>query len=406
MILVPFASEDSDFSEDNFPFGIAELPHGPAAVSRIGDWVLDIGALQENRLISGPKSLECDDLTQIGRHRLVAIRAQLQKLLSTTISHPQGAYNLPSSCVHPADSLVMHKPAKIFSYTDFYGGIYHAANVGRMFRPDMPPLLPNYRHIPVGYFGKANSIVVGGTPVKRPSGQIIASTGAEPTFSLTRELDFELELGVILGKGSDIGDTIPMEQAESHFLGYVLINDWSARDIQRWEYQPLGPFLAKSFATGISPWLILPEALQPFLVAGEEQDPMPLPYLRRARLGHHDIELRIELKTAKMMEAEVISRPNAKYLYWTLDQQLTHQASNGSPTEPGDLLASGTISGPEPATYGSLLELTWRGQNPLLLSSGESRTFLENGDEVTFFGRAGRSGHYVGFGPLRNKIIS
>ncbi len=404
MSLVPFPDPDSDFSLANIPFGIGEFPAGPGLATRIGDIVLSCDELQKVNALGGPSCRGITDLTAMGRSGLAEIRSLILHFL-------EGAktvlgYEIAGASAYPSEQIKMLKPVHIPAYTDYYSGIHHASNVGKMFRPDMPHLLPNYRHVPVGYFGRASSIVVSGTPIRRPHGQTVDSGSVTPSFGATKELDFELELGVILGQSSLQGVPIPLHQAKDHILGYVLVNDWSARDIQRWEYQPLGPFLAKSFATGMSPWVVLPEALSPYMIEGEVQEPVPLSHLRQTVPSHLDIELTVQLQTARMKTADTICRSHAKHLYWTFDQQLTHQTSNGAPTEAGELLASGTISGPTPGSYGSLLEITWRGKNPLALSSGETRTFLEDGDEVTLTGRAGTPGHFVGFGRLSHKIFS
>lgn len=292
----------------------------------------------------------------------------------------------------------------IAAFVDFYSGINHATNVGKMFRPDQPPLLANYRHLPVGYNGRASSVVVSGTPIKRPSGQ--QKIGDEIVFGPTKELDFELEMGFFTSKGNEMGRPIPIEKCEEHILGLVLVNDWSARDMQRWEYQPLGPFLAKSFATSISPWIVTLDALEPFRIEGREQDPPPLPHLRNPGLAHYDIQLEVSLQTQKMTKPQVISRTNTKELYWSFVQQLAHQTSNGTPTQPGDLYASGTISGTEPDSYGSMLELCWKGTKPLLLEeTGETRTWLEDGDTVIMTAWCQGVGYRVGFGECRGTVL-
>jgi fumarylacetoacetase len=299
----------------------------------------------------------------------------------------------------------MQVPVDIPAFVDFYSGIHHASNVGRMFRPDMPPLLPNYRHLPVAYNGRASSVVASGVPIRRPRGQTKAPDAPMPSFGPTEELDFELELGFFIADGNELGEPIPIEQAERHMLGLVLVNDWSARDVQRWEYMPLGPFLAKSFATSISPWIVSLDALAPFRIAGEPQEPEVLPHLRQDAPGHFDIRLEVSVQTAAMHRPQLVSRSNARFLYWTFAQQLAHLTSNGANTEPGDLCATGTISGPDEGSYGSLLELTWRGQHKLTMEeTGEERTFLEDGDTVIFTAFAQGDGYRVGFGELRGTV--
>jgi fumarylacetoacetase len=280
----------------------------------------------------------------------------------------------------------MLMPAIIGDYTDFYASIHHARNVGSMFRPDNP-LLPNYKHVPIAYHGRSSSIVVSGTAIRRPEGQL---GGGQ--FGPSKELDYELEVGALLGPGNAMGESIPIGEAEQHIAGVCLLNDWSARDIQRWEYQPLGPFLAKNFATTISPWLVTFEALDPFRVLSTEHDIPVLPYLKADYPGSFDITLEVWLRSAAMAEPALISRGYLKDLYWTLAQMVAHHASNGCPLRAGDLIASGTVSGPEKENRGCLLERTWRGTEPLQLPSGEKRTFLEDGDEVILKGYCARKG--------------
>jgi fumarylacetoacetase len=315
----------------------------------------------------------------------------------------------------PRAGMKMRLPATVGDYSDFYASIYHATNVGRMLRPDNP-LLPNYRWIPVGYHGRASSLVVSGTEVRRPSGQAAPQGDGPPSFGPSGSLDYELEVGVFLGPGNELGTPIPLAQAEGHLFGLCLVNDWSARDIQKWEYQPLGPFLSKSFATSLSPWVVTTEALAPFRVPAftrADEDPGPLDHLRhdedRAH-GGFDLRLEVTLSTAAMRREEkppfVVSRSNLKDLYWTLAQMVAHHSSNGCNIRPGDLIASGTVSGPEKENRGCLLERTWRGTEPLELPSGEERRFLEDGDEVVLRGHCERDGFArIGFGECRGVIV-
>jgi fumarylacetoacetase len=308
------------------------------------------------------------------------------------------------------DQVAMAVPARIGDYTDFYASIHHATNVGRLFRPDNP-LLPNYKYVPIGYHGRASSIVVSGAEVHRPSGQSKDATAAAPVFAPSRALDYELEVGFFIGPGNALGQPIPIGQAEDHIFGICLLNDWSARDIQSWEYQPLGPFLAKSFATTISPWIVTMEALAPFRAPAFQRadgDPDPLPYLNSPEDRSHggiDLTLEVYMKS-KQMDAPIrLSRGNLKDLYWTLPQLLAHHASNGCNLRPGDLLASGTVSGPLPDARGCLLELTQRGADPISLPSGEIRKFLEDGDEVILRGFCERPGFpRIGLGDCRGTI--
>jgi fumarylacetoacetase len=307
-------------------------------------------------------------------------------------------------------------PAAVGDYTDFYASLFHATNVGRMLRPDNP-LLPNYKWVPIGYHGRASSLVVSGTPVARPRGQTEPVAGGTPAFGPTRALDYELEVGAFLGPGNPLGRPVPLAEAESRIFGLCLVNDWSARDVQRWEYQPLGPFLAKSFATSVSPWVVTLEALAPFRVPAftrPEGDPSPLPYLatdENRTQGGIDLRLEVLLSSKAMREhgrAPVsVSRSNLKDLYWTLAQMVAHHASNGCNLRPGDLIASGTVSGGEKEARGCLLERTWRGAEPLALPSGEERRFLEDGDEVIFRGRCEREGFAgIGFGECRGVVVA
>ena len=300
----------------------------------------------------------------------------------------------------------MHLPADIGDYTDFYSSRDHASNVGSMFRRRENPLLPNWLHLPVAYHGRASSVVPGGTDIQRPHGQLLPEGASEPVFMASREMDFELEMGFFVGPGNGLGAPIPVSQADDHIFGMVLVNDWSARDIQRWEYRPLGPFLAKNLATSISPWIVTMEALEPFRCPGPAQEPVPLPYLQSEGDRAYDIHLEVSLQSRNMTGPAIISRSNFRRLYWTMDQQLAHHTITGCNMRPGDLLASGTISGPTPDSYGSMLELAWRGTRPVRLPSGEERTFLEDGDRVTLSGWCQGKGYRVGFGEVSGRILT
>ena len=279
-------------------------------------------------------------------------------------------------------------------------------NVGSMFRGPQNALMPNWLHLPIAYHGRASSIVVSGTDIRRPSGQTMADDAAAPTFGPTKSLDFELELGFLVGAGNKLGEPIPIAKADQHLAGVTLVNDWSARDVQRWEYQPLGPFLAKNFATSMSPWVVSLDALEPFRVPGPMQDPPPLPNLRSEGNGNFDIHLEVRLQTAQMDRPQRISVTNAKYLYWNTRQQLAHHTSNGCNLRPGDLLATGTISGPTADSCGSLLELAWKGTRPIELPTGEKRSFLQDGDRLTLTGWCQGDGYRVGLGEVVGKIVS
>ena len=398
---------DSHFPIQNLPFGMADLgDDNHALVTRIGDFALDIFALVDEGLIAEELVDEFEGLAEMGKAASTELRKSLFDLLREGNPKLRDNAKLKRDVLLPANQLQMLLPTEVTAFVDFYSGINHASNVGRMFRPDMPPLLPNYRHLPVAYNGRASSVIPSEVPILRPKGQTKAADSESPTYGPTRELDFELELGFFLAEGNDFGQTLSVDDAESHMLGVVLVNDWSARDVQRWEYQPLGPFLAKSFATSVSPWLVTMDALEPFRTRGPVQDPAPLPHLRGSRPAHFDIALEVTLQTAKMSAPQVITRTNATELYWSFAQQLAHQRSNGTPTEPGDLYASGTISGVEEGTFGSLLELTWRGSKSLRMDeTGEERTFLEDGDTIQFSGYCQGNGFRVGFGTLANTVM-
>ena len=394
----------TDFPIQNLPFGIfrrkggKEAPRGGVA---IGDQILDLAAVG---LATGPN---LNRLAAAGRPAWRSLRAVLSKALSDIKQKKRF-----SSFLVPRKKAQLFLPVRIGDYSDFYAGIYHAQNAGRLFRPDNP-LQPNYRWVPIGYHGRASSVVVSGTQVVRPRGQTMASDATAPTFGPSRRLDFELELGFVIGPGNALGRPVPIAKAAEHLFGVTLFNDWSARDIQAWEYQPLGPFLAKSFASTMSPWIVTLDALEPFrceaFKRGADQ-PAPLPYLldeKDQRAGGFDIGMEIHLRTKKMRRPHCLSRSNFRYAYWTPAQLVAHQASNGCDLRPGDLLGSGTISGPTPDALGALLEMTQGGRNPIALPGGETRTFLEDGDEVILRGRCEREGCVaIGFGEAAGRVRS
>jgi fumarylacetoacetase len=312
-------------------------------------------------------------------------RLELRRAISAFLQTRQPGAD---AMLTPASEARLLLPCEIGDYTDFYTSIHHATNVGSMFRPSNP-LMPNFKWLPVAYHGRASSIVVSGTPIRRPSGQIADAPGGPPIFAATRKLDYELELGAFLGPGNRMGEPIPAGEAMDHIAGVCLLNDWSARDMQTWEYQPLGPFLAKSFATTVSPWAVTVEALEPFrrpAPARPDSDPAPLPHLQTGGDGAFAIHLEVWLRSSRMREPALVSRSDFASIYWTLPQMVAHHTSNGCPVRPGDLIGSGTVSGPEKQNRGCLLEITWRGEEPLSLPGGETRTFLEDGDEVTLRG--------------------
>jgi fumarylacetoacetase len=352
-------------------------------------------------------------LMSLGRRATSALRSRLIELLRSDAA-PEVRAKV-ECLLRPAAEVAMHLPAVIGDYTDFYASIYHAVNVGKLFRPDNP-LLPNYKHVPIGYHGRASSIVVSGAEVRRPSGQTKAPDAEYPVLGPARSLDYELEVGFFIGEGNRLGETVPLPEAENHIFGLCLVNDWSARDIQAWEYQPLGPFLAKNFATTISPWIVTMDALESFRVPAFKRgdgDPRPLPYLSfetNQERGGFDLTLEVWLSLQRMRESKQspvrLSQGNARELYWTLAQMLTHHTSNGCNLQSGDLLATGTVSGPAKESVGCLLEMTRRGAEPIQLPSGELRKFLEDGDEVIFRGYCEREGYpRIGFGECRGIIL-
>lgn len=398
---------ESHFPIQNLPFGVASLGEGvQTLVTRIGEFAVDILGLIDGGVLLEYGLDEAEGYGEIGRLNFGDLRKGLYDLFREGNPKLRDNSRLKKETMFPAEELQMLLPMEIPSFVDFYSGINHASNVGKMFRPDMPPLLPNYRHLPVGYNGRASSVLPSEVPIMRPNGQSKAADAESPTFGPTKELDFELEMGFFLIEDSDFGEMIPIDRCEENMAGLVLVNDWSARDVQRWEYQPLGPFLAKSFATSISPWIVTLDALEPFRVHGPAQEPVPLPHLRGSRPGHFDIVLEVSLQTAKMTRPQVISQTNARELYWSFAQQLAHQTSNGTPVEAGDLYASGTISGTEEGTFGSMLELAWRGSKPVSMAeTGEERCFIEDGDTVIFTGHCQGNGFKVGFGTLENVVV-
>lgn len=404
-IEVPVASH---FPIQNLPYGIFSKQDGKKRVGvAIGEYVLDLSALQEEGILEG-SYFQSDSLNAFiatGRSEWRKVRAVLQELLDENSTQLRDNQKLRDSVIVPQKNVSMHLPVSIGDYTDFYSSKEHATNVGTMFRDPKNALLPNWVHIPVAYHGRASSVVVSGTSVRRPCGQTKADEAELPSFGPCRLMDFELEMGCIVGKENSLGEPVPVEQAHEHVFGMVLVNDWSARDIQKWEYVPLGPFLAKNLATSISPWVVTLEALEECRVAGPKQDPEPLPYLKQNGEWAFDIELEVKLKTERMGEYSSIAKSNFKYMYWSICQQLAHHTSNGCNLRVGDLLASGTISGPTPETYGSLLELTWRGTKPIQLSSGEERKFLQDGDSLLLTGSSVRDGYTIGFGEVEGTIL-
>jgi fumarylacetoacetase len=404
-------TDSAGYGIDNLPFGIISDPHDddkrPAVAFE--NSVIDLDCLVHRGALDAESLLGAQTLNAFlaeGLETWRAVRARLQHLLSAAATADERTALAEATL--PRDIVTTHLPIAVGDYVDFYSSIEHATNVGRIMRPGAE-LLPNYRHIPIGYHGRSGTVVVSGTPVHRPHGQRKPPDAATPLFGPSTMLDVELEMGWIAGAGSTHGTPVPADAVREHVFGYVLLNDWSARDIQAWEYQPLGPFLGKSFATSISPWIVTLDALEPFRVQERAREPEPLPYLHATEPWAYDIELEMLLQTASMRAQNEaphpITRTNFRGMYWTVAQQLAHATSNGASIRPGDLFGTGTISGPTPGTEGSLLELTHRGTNPITLPSGEKRTFLEDGDTVTIRAYAKNATKQIAIGEVTGTII-
>jgi fumarylacetoacetase len=422
---VASANGHADFPIQNLPLGIfsplgsTERRGGIA----IGEMILDLAAAAEAKLFAGAardaaeatSSGSLNAIFALGKTPRQALRARASELLDAKGPESKRIEEISSRLLYPAAECVLHLPARVGDYTDFYVGIHHATNVGKVFRPDNP-LLPNYKHVPIGYHGRSSSIIPSLTPVRHPSGQLKEQQLADPTFGPSRRLDYELELGIWIGPGNALGEPIPISEAGQHVAGFCLLNDWSARDIQSWEYQPLGPFLSKNFGTTISCWVITPEAFAPFRTAQEprpEGDPRPLPYLwddRDQREGALDLDLEVLLVTPGLQEKGLpphrVALSSTRYMYWTVAQLVAHHTSNGCSLQPGDLFGSGTISTPDATGFGSLLETTRGGQHPIRLQSGEQRRFLQDGDEIILRAHTPRVREFVqiGFGECRGRI--
>ena len=417
---VEHANGHSDFPLQNLPLGIFSRPgEAQRCGVAIGEAILDLEAVLASGLFEGQARAAVEATRggtlnaffALGREPRVALRERLLALLGEHSEHQDAL----KAALYPASDCQMHLPARVGDYTDFYVGIQHATNVGKLFRPDNP-LLPNYKYVPIGYHGRASTLRPSGTDVRRPKGQTLPAGQSEPSFGPCARLDYELELGIWIGQGNDLGDSIPVAEASEHVAGLCLLNDWSARDIQAWEYQPLGPFLSKSFLTTVSPWVVTTEALAPFRCAQParpEGDPQPLPYLfdpRDQANGAFDIELEVLLLTERMREqglpAHRLTLSNTRSMYWTVAQLVTHHSVNGCQLQPGDLFGTGTLSGAEPGSHGSLLEITEGGKHPVELASGETRKFLEDGDEIILRARCTREGlASIGFGECRGTVL-
>lgn len=406
---------DSHFPIQNLPYGVFRpRAGGPARIgAAIGDLILDLRVLEEAGYFNGPElggqrvfqHPTLNAFMALGRPAWREARQTIRHLLQADTPTLRDNAPLRDAAFIPQAAVEMRLPAAIGDYTDFYSSREHATNVGTMFRGPENALPPNWLHLPIGYHGRASSLIVSGADVRRPYGQTKSADAPAPSFGPSRSLDFELELGFLVGPGNALGQPIPIDRADDHIFGLLLVNDWSARDIQQWEYQPLGPFLAKNFGTSLSPWVVTLEALEPFRAAGPLQDPTPLPYLRGGSRASYDIKLEVWLQGETMPAPHRLSATNFKYLYWSMAQQLAHHTVNGCKLQPGDLLASGTISGPAPDSRGSLLELAWRGAQPLQFPNGETRSWLLDGDRLTLTGWCEGDGYRVGFGEVTAKVL-
>ncbi len=404
--------QGSDFPIQNLPFGIYKTnTQKPRVVSAIGDFIIDIAELNHNGLLKhlsiNQDVLEnesLNDLMSLGKNFSRELRNALSDLFNTENATIRDNESLKNKILHKISEVELLLPIKIGDYTDFYSSIEHATNVGTMFRDPANALLPNWKHIPIGYHGRASSIGVSGTDFFRPKGQTKAPDAALPSFGPTKQLDFELEMAFVIGKPTKNGDSVTTVEAEDYIFGLMLFNDWSARDIQAWEYVPLGPFLAKNFASTLSPWVITLDALEPFKVAGPEQDPKVLPYLEYQGEKNYDVKLEVYIAPDKK-EPVRICESNFKYMYWNMNQQLAHHTVNGCNINIGDLMASGTISGKDPHSYGSMLELTWRGTKPIEMPDGSQRKFIDDNDTVIMKGYCEKDGVRIGFGDVKAKAL-
>ncbi|WP_166299906.1 fumarylacetoacetase [Bradyrhizobium sp. 2S1] len=403
----------SDFPIQNLPYGVFSSKDGlaPRVGVAIGDFVLDLWELeQDSRLDVGPLGVfsqpSLNAFMALGPKVWSATRARISELLRS--DHPELRDNreLRARALVPMADVRLYMPFAVSGYTDFYSSKEHATNVGVMFRGKDNALQPNWLHMPIGYNGRASTVVVSGTKVRRPRGQLKPPTAEVPSFGACKRLDFELEMGVVVGQASPMGEMLTEKQAEEMIFGFVILNDWSARDIQQWEYVPLGPFQAKAFATSISPWVVTREALEPFRMQGPAQQPEPLAYLKQTQPNNYDMQLDVALRAGATNEARTICSTNFKYMYWSSVQQLVHHASSGCAMNVGDLLGSGTISGPEKHQRGSLLEISWNGTEPVELASGVTRSFLENGDSLVMRGWCQGDGYRVGFGEVEGTIVA
>lgn len=404
--------ENSDFPIQNLPFGVFKIGNGtPRAGVAIGNQILDLSVVEDAGLFSdlnlpaGTFSKEIlNDFMSLGKATWTATRNRISELLESGNQEIQGNGGLRLKAIVTRSDATMVMPMRVGDYTDFYASKEHATNVGTMFRDPNNALLPNWLHIPVGYHGRASSVVISGTPLHRPKGQTKADDSEVPSFGPCRLLDFELEMGFVIGTGNKLGHPIKVENAEDHIFGMVVFNDWSARDIQKWEYVPLGPFLGKNFGSSISPWIVTMDALEPFRVADTPKEKDILPYLQTSGDHNFDIKLQAAIKTEKGDE-KVVSNSNYKYMYWSMAQMIAHHTVNGCDLNSGDLLATGTISGPTPDSYGSMLEISWKGTKPIQMPDGTERRFIADGDTVIMRGHCEQNDIRIGFGEVTGKLL-
>lgn len=404
--------KDSDFSIFNLPFGIFQTKRiSPRAGIAIGDKVLDLAVLHEEGFFSDMTQMPhgifqkdtLNDFIALGKATTKRVREKVQELLKEENGALRDHQSRGKAIVSRSEAQML-LPVKIGDYTDFYSSLEHATNVGKMFRDPENALLPNWKHLPVGYHGRASSIVPSGTPIIRPKGQFKDPDMEKPEFGPSKRLDFELEMAFVIGKPTKMGDSVSTEDAEDYIFGMVLFNDWSARDIQAWEYVPLGPFLGKNFASSISPWIVTLEALETFRVSGPKQEPEVLPYLQYQTDHAFDINLEVLIQP-EGLKATKVCTSNFKYMYWNIAQQLAHHTINGCNINVGDMMASGTISGPTEDSFGSMLELSWKGTKPVLLEEGGERKFIQDGDSVIMKGYAEKNGIRIGFGEVEGKVL-
>jgi fumarylacetoacetase len=404
--------ENSDFPIQNIPFGVFLTKENVVTVgTRIGDSAIDLGALQQMNYFAGIELTDdmfmqdtLNDFISDGQKTWRLVRNRIAEIFDETNSKLRDNLKHRDIVIFKIDEVEMQLPVLIGDYTDFYSSKEHATNVGKMFRDPENALLPNWLHIPVGYHGRSSTIVPSGIPIHRPIGQTLPAGETTPVFGPSRLIDFELETAFITTDANVMGEMIPINEAEEYIFGMVLLNDWSARDIQKWEYVPLGPFLAKNFASSISPWIVTMDALEPFRVQSPKQDPSPLPYLQQKGKHSFDINLEVAIQP-EHVEATVVSKTNFKYMYWTMSQQLTHHTSNGCRVNSGDMMGSGTISGPTADSYGSMLELTWGGKNPIKLKDGTERKFINDNDTVIIKGFCKNGRVRIGFGEVSSKLL-